>query len=122
MAVILEDKVTFGGGIIHAGSIGILSPPSIIANQNDYNPTGLSDAHTLRLDATANRNITGVLAQEGGRTITLINISAFAITLVKASALSLASNRFQIDGNIVMNANASVIIWYDITTARWRII
>ncbi len=39
---------------------GDISPSQITSNQNDYNPTGLSGASTLRLSTDASRNITGL--------------------------------------------------------------
>lgn len=98
----------------------IISPTAFAAQQNNYNPTGLADANVLRLTSTGAQNITGIVAPSTTKTITIFNIGASNITLIDASASSAADNRFQMNGNTILNPNEGIILWYDITTARWR--
>lgn len=101
---------------------GVISPAQITSNQNNYNPTGLSDAFTVRLDADAARNITGLAGGEPGRVIELRNVSAFAITLVNESGSSSAANRFALGANAPLQPNRSALLIYDGTLNRWRAI
>lgn len=119
MAILNDDTVIFGGGIILRN---IISPPLLTAIAHDYNPVGLSTANVLRVDATANRDVTGIVAQENGRTVVFINVSTHTITLQNNNVGSILANRFLIDGNININANTSRELFYDGINSRWRII
>ena len=100
----------------------VISPPSFAVNQNNYNPTSLQTASVLRLTATANSNITGITAPDTARWKKLIifNISASNITLTDADAGSLAANRFNFNGNKILNENEGFVLLYDQTSQRWR--
>lgn len=99
---------------------GVISPAQITSNQNNYNPAGLSGAFTVRLDANAARNITGLAGGEPGRVIELRNVSAFPITLVNESGSSSAANRFALGANAPLQPNRSALLIYDGTLNRWR--
>lgn len=99
---------------------GVISPAQITSNQNNYNPAGLSGAFTVRLDANAARDITGLAGGEPGRVIELRNVSAFPITLVNESGSSSAANRFAIGANAPLRPNRSALLIYDGTLSRWR--
>lgn len=114
------------GRTIFVGDIvidGIISPPSFAVAQNDYAPTGINSANVIRLAATLASNITGILAPSPVRSklITLVNTSAVTLTLVNNSASSLAANRFQIGANVAITTGKSQQLWYDVTTAAWRV-
>lgn len=100
---------------------GIISPPALTVDENNYNPSGLSTTNVIRLDATTNIIINGLLAQESGRRIIIFNISSFKITLSN-NTTSIAANRFLLDANIILGSNESCELWYDIISIRWRII
>lgn len=104
---------------------GIISPPTITGNQDNYTPTGLSTARILRLIADAARSISGIAAQADGTRLTLANItgtSANTITLLHQTT-STVENRFICPGavNFVLNEGDCVEIWYDGATDRWRV-
>lgn len=99
---------------------GVISPAQITGNQDNYNPTGLAGAFTVRLDAVAARNITGLAGGEPGRVIELRNVSAFPITLVNESGSSSAANRFALGANALLQPNRSALLIYDGTLSRWR--
>lgn len=106
---------------------GIVSPPTITANQNDYTPANLAIARILRLIADAARSLTGLAAQPNGTRLTLSNITGTAantITLTHQDAASQPANRFICPGgaNFVLNEGDSVDTWYDGTTSRWRVV
>src|SRR5882672_11462922 len=103
---------------------GIITPPQITANQNDYSPTGIGTANVLRLSSDATRDITGINANTNtsGRILILLNVGANNIDLRHENASSSAANRF----NNLTGADPSIIgqfgqrtIWYDATLSRW---
>lgn len=100
-----------------------ISPAQLVAGTDNWNPTGLSTARCIRLSTDASRNLTGIVAQAGGREIILSNIGTQDCVLVH-DATSTAANRFLCPGsaNFTLNTNDSVIIRYDSTSSRWRVI
>lgn len=99
---------------------GDITPSQITANQNDYNPTGLSTASVLRLSSDASRDITGLAGGADGRVLLVFNVGSNNIVLKDESASSTAANRFALNGDITLAADNSVILWYDATSSRWR--
>jgi hypothetical protein len=118
--VLIADSAQASGNRWGDYNSSILSPAAFAATQNNYNPAGLADANVLRLTSTGAQSITGIVAPSTTKTITIFNIGASNITLTDASASSVAANRFQMNGNIILGANEGVILWYDVTTTRWR--
>lgn len=111
------DAVSFSNTVALSGDI---SPSQITANQNDYNPTGLSTASVLRLDTDASRDITGLQGGADGRLIVITNVGSFAMVLKDESASSTAANRFALAADITLAADQSVVLQYDSTSSRWR--
>jgi hypothetical protein len=93
----------------------LLIPPQITANQNNYNPTGLSTAFYVRLTVDAARDITGLATGATGRVIVLNNQSAFTITLKHNNAGSDANKRFFLPGavDLALNQYGSATLYYD---------
>ncbi len=102
--------------------IGTLTPAVITSDQNDYSPTGLSTASTLRLSTSASRNITGLAGGADGRILTLHNVGTFNWTLVDESLSSTAGNRFALTGNLTIPPDTSITLQYDTTSLRWRVL
>src|SRR5574339_56630 len=111
----LPVNITFSGDI---------SPTQITANQNDYNPTGLSTASTLRLTTDASRNITGLAGGADGRLICIHNVGSFNIVLTNQDTLSTAANRFitGLGASLTLTPDKTAFFRYDSTTSRWRLI
>lgn len=111
------DMVT---AVRHTGTI---TPTQIAANTDNWNPTGLSTSNVIRASTDASRNLTGIVAQGAGTRILLCNVGAQDLVLVH-DATSTAANRFLCPGsaNFTLNANDAVYIWYDTTSARWRVV
>jgi len=101
---------------------GVLSPASIGANQNDYNPASLSTAAVLRLTSSGAFNITGLAGGASGRILVVHNIGSFAITLKDEDAGSTAANRFALTADMSMSPDSVALLQYDSTTSRWRAI
>jgi len=102
--------------------IGSITPAAFGADQNNYNPTGLSTASTLRLSSLAPLNITGLAGGSDGRILTLHNIGGSNWTLVDESASSTDINRFALTGNQTIPPDTSVTIQYDGPSLRWRLL
>ena len=104
-----------------------LSPAALGAagTTNDYNPAGLATTSLIRQAAAGVHTITGLVPPDDtGRTIAFLNISASILTLNHEDAGSAAANRFLLPGAVAMAIapNASVRLWYDLTSDRWRTI
>ncbi len=120
---LLFDKAT-GSSKINSGFFltGSISPTQITADQNDYNPSGLSGASVLRLSTDASRNITGLSGGGAGRVAAVVNVGTNAIVLKNASTSSSAGNRFSFSADVTLAAKQSVVLWYDSTDARWKLL
>ena len=97
-----------------------ISPAQIVANTNDYAPTGLKGAAIVRLYTDAARNITGLTGGVADRQVLLFNIGGFNAVLTDNDAASTAANRFLLGANITMAPNTGVSLWYDGASSRWR--
>lgn len=103
-------------------AITVISPAQITSTQNDYAPTGYATAQMFLLDLDAARSITGLNAASGnGARVTLVNTSAYTLTLSNASSSSSAANRFAFAADVLVFAGKAVSLIYDSTTARWRL-
>lgn len=97
------------------------------ANIDNHAPSTYS---VIRITPTANINFTGISvssapATYSGRKIKIFNVDAtFNVTVVHESGASFGDNRIRCPGsvNYVLGPNAGVELWYDSTTARWRLL
>lgn len=99
---------------------GDITPSQITSNQNDYNPTDLAIASTLRLSSDASRNITGLQGGSDGRLMLVINVGSNNIVLKNADINSSAANRFLFGADITLAADQAASLQYDAISARWR--
>jgi hypothetical protein len=100
-----------------------ITPAAISADQNDYNPTDLATASTLRLAATgAARTLTGLAGGTDGRILLVHNVGSLDLTLADDSASSTAANRFALNAAVTLKADQSTLLQYDSTSSRWRVI
>lgn len=104
-----------------ASYIGTISPTQITADQNDYDPTNGSVTSVWRLSSDATRTITGISGYRTGAFLSLLNVGSNNIVLSNQNASSSAANRFSTGYDIVLAANQSATVWYDITSSRWRL-
>jgi hypothetical protein len=103
--------------------LGDISPSQITSDQNNYNPTGLSTASTLRLTSDADWSITGLQGGADGRILILHNCNSDVlqtITLTNDDSASSAANRFELFTDLVLAGGQSVMLRYDATSSRWR--
>lgn len=102
---------------------GTISPTALSGAVNDYAPTGIATALTVRIDGgAADRNITGIAAsQADGRVLRIVNIGTTnSLTLVNQSGSSTAANQFLLPADTILPINTSLALEYDGTTSRWR--
>jgi hypothetical protein len=111
-------------GKAYGGDAAVITPSQIAANQNDYNPTGLSAATVLRLSSDATRNLTGLQGGFDGRVISLVNVGSFLMILPANSGSSTAAYRFQFYGDdLYLFPGDAVHLRYDTrSVAGWHLL
>lgn len=97
------------------------TPAQITANQNNYALP--SDATVVRLSADAVWDITGFVA-DTDRLYALVNVGVNRIRLREDDAGSTAGNRIYTANAsfLAIDPNEAAWIWYDSTSAHWRVI
>lgn len=101
--------------------IGLISPSALSSSQNDWNPTGVATANTIRLSASSAVNITGIVAPTtDGKIVIVHNVGTNAVTLTANSSSSSSANRFKFTHDVTLEPNQSKAIIYDLTSAMWR--
>jgi hypothetical protein len=105
----------------------VITPTQLSANQANYNPTSFDGAFVVRLSAGAAYYVSGFVYTSGNYPALrkqLTNVGSFTITLKHEDGTSTAANRINspTGADYALEAGASVEVWYDTTTARWRIV
>ncbi len=105
-----------------------ITPTVISADQDNYNPTGLSTNDVLRLAPSGvdtHYKIKGLADGVDGVIKVIMQVGTDArstLELVNEATTSDAANRFAIGTNIILPRMHAVIIQYDATISRWRAI
>lgn len=115
----IDQQTKFSDRIIF-NNVG--SPASIAADQNNYNPSELLYANSLRLSSSANVNITGLGGGSAGRILSVLNVGSNNITLKNNDANSGAAQQFALVADITLSPSMGVTLQYDGTTSKWRCI
>lgn len=104
-------------------SSGLLVPPQITGNQNNYNPTGLSTCKILALNTDASRDITGFTATSAGHLILVSNVGSQSIVLRNQSGSSSVGNKMVCPGNtdLTLHLGDQTWMWYDGASTIWRV-
>lgn len=115
------------GDAHNAGAIrfaGIISPTAISATQDDYNPTGLATASTLRLSTSSStaRSISGFAGGADGRILLVHNLGPGNIALLDEGSGSTPGHRFALAGDMILLPDSSCLLQYDDTSSRWRVL
>jgi hypothetical protein len=100
---------------------GVIAPPQLTSNQNDYNPTGVASASVMQLASDTSRTISGLAGGAEGRVVSILNIGGQPVVLADESTSSTAANRFTLGGNLTISPKQAAILRYDGTAARWRL-
>lgn len=114
---LLPSSVVFGG---------VITPATIVGQENDYAPAGHADATLWRLSAAnPGHTITGLAGGVDGRVVILHNVGSFPILLKEESGASADANRILAgpDGsNPLFTSRMAWMLQYDGTLSRWVII
>lgn len=124
VAVFQSDGTSDWGILAKYGYDRMVTKAQIVANTNDYD-LGIGDI--FRLSSDASRNITGIVASGSGgqsRRVMLVNVGAQDIVLTNLDAASAAANQILTGtgGSVTLSPNQTAELWYDTTTANWRVI
>lgn len=98
---------------------GALTTAQITATADNYNPTGLSSAVTLRLNSDASRDLTGIAGGSAGRILIIRNVGSFNIVLKDEGATSTAANRFALFSDVTLQPEQTATLQYDAVSSRW---
>lgn len=113
-----------GGGVGPVVLSSVLTPAALDAGDNDdYTTTGIDTASVVRFTPNAaNSTLTGIVAPTVAQQIVIYNIAAGELTFAH-NVTSTPANRFLCPGNIdyTVIENGRAVIWYDLTSARWRV-
>lgn len=104
---------------------GVITSATLSTTQNDYSPTGLADASTIRLVASQLVTITGLAGGSSGRRIYLVNASTDSdgiLVLSSEDTNSTAANRFGVDTDVILEPTCGAVLVYDNTASRWRVV
>jgi hypothetical protein len=99
---------------------GEITPAQIVANTNDYAPTGFSTASVLYLDTDATRTLSGIAGGAAGREIEIVYIGANTLTILHNNAGSATGNKFSCLASFSLTAGCSASFHHDGTF--WRLI
>jgi hypothetical protein len=104
-----------------------ITPPTLTADVDDYAPVGIAGASLMRLASDVDgRQVSGLLAPGPSDSIAvaIANVGTTTWVLRHENASSAAANRFECpQGNdLAVSPGISVLVVYDRTTARWRIV
>ena len=122
----LSGTVVNVAGAIIIGPDAILTPPVIIANQEDYSPVGFVVAGVVKksfliLTPDSNWAIGGLQPPSPalGNRITILNNSSFNLTLRNNWPISTAEYRFLSGQNIILQAFEAIDFIYSTSLLRW---
>jgi hypothetical protein len=118
------DFTSVGWRVIHSRLRPIVISPTALAAQTDnWNPTDIAFADTVRVTLIGNQTLTGIVPA-GDRRLILENVNTTdTLMLAHESASSTAANRFYLPNamNLVVPPLTAIILEYDGTSSRWRV-
>ena len=108
---------------------GPISPSTLAATENNYNPTGWATAGLVRLTPDGGGTgsaITGFAAPSSHALKVIVNLATAGtdvITLANQNASSSATNRIITPGgtDYIIDPGGCAILIYDTTSGRWRV-
>ena len=90
--------------------------------QNDYNPTGFSEASVVQFTNSGGISLTGLLATVVGDFKVILNAGTGTVTLSNQNVSSSSANRFNFASTVTLSPNECAIIQYDGTNSCWRLV
>ena len=100
------------------GSVGTIASASLGVNTNNYAPPACS---LLRLNATADFELTGIVAGTDGQLLAIENVGIGHCSLMN-NTTSTAANRFLMPGNFAIGPNSVATLEYNATQQRWKLL
>ena len=104
---------------------GDISPSSLSADVDDYNPSGLSGAAVVRVSSDAVRSIFGLQGGADGRLMTIKNVNTDPVRPIiigAERASSTAAYRFTLSHDLWLWPGEERLFKYDATTSRWSLV
>ena len=101
-----------------------ITPTQLVANTNNWSPTGLATCNVIRIDVSMAIDLTGIVAQPSGTMICLYNQTAtHTVSILHDNANSTAANRFYCPGAATYSLTTFQSVWlrYDGTQSRWTV-
>lgn len=120
---VLELTATYTKDLVPNIVDADISPAQLSGNTDNYAPTGIATAATLRISASGAINLTGIAGgatMVDGRRLTLINVGTTNTITLKTDVTSTAANRFLLNADFALAAQMAVELVYDGTSSRWR--
>lgn len=119
LARIAAGQLALTGNLAFTSDI---SPAQLVANTDNWAPTGIGTASVVRASTDASRNLTGIAGGADGRVLYVCNIGGFNLVL-KHDVTSTAANRFYCPGSVdlTLTPNSTADLLYDSTSSRWRV-
>jgi hypothetical protein len=106
----------------------VTTPAALTADVNNWTAIGGASVSRVSADALGPWDINGIAPTPAGahrdRYLRIVNVGANTFNLANQNAGSTAANRI-ITGtgaDLAVAADASVLLWYDIATTRWRVV
>jgi len=98
-----------------------ISPSSITANQDDYNPGSLSTAGVIYVSSSDIFQIRGLSGGSDGIVRTFVNTGSFPIIFPAENAGSTAANRFLGSSDVILYPGKPIAWVYNGSESRWRL-
>jgi hypothetical protein len=101
-----------------------ITPTIIGEHTNNYSPAGLAETNYIRISFSGNYELRGIVAPipVANKLLFITNIGSDNMKIKNESSLSTAENRFTTTGDLTIKPGESVILIYDTTSLRWRIL
>lgn len=80
----------------------------------------IAAGNVVRISTSTTITLTGLAYKTPNRELALINVGTGVVTLKSEATESSESYRFALVNSRNLSANASIILWYDAQSARWR--
>jgi hypothetical protein len=117
MSRIIKNPSVISGGIIYSSYENV----TITANTDNLSITNIASNVLIRINATGNFNLTGIINPDGlGREIKVFNVGSNNIILKNNDAGSTAINRFQNGADKTLQAGEGIAMIYDVVDFRWK--
>lgn len=94
--------------------------PTLNIDVNDWSPTGLGTANTIKINATAYSSVSGIATGAEGRQLIMHNTGTMPVKLLNQGTASVGTNRLQFGRDVFLGPNESITVHYDSLVTNWR--